>query len=104
MDFREYVRAYLPPLAIAREPEIVDELALHMADLYQEARAAGADHETALARATTALPAAAEAFVKGSGIGQPGAPGSHGRPLARHARPPAPIGVLREMVHVRHAS
>ena len=63
MDFREYVRAYLPPLAIAREPEIVDELALHMADLYQEARAAGADHETAFARATAALPAAADAFV-----------------------------------------
>ena len=63
MDFREYVRAYLPPLAIAREPEIVDELALHMADLYQEARAAGSDHEAALARATAALPAAAEAFV-----------------------------------------
>ena len=64
MDFREYVRAHLPPLAIAREPEIVDELAQHVADLYQEARAAGCDHETALARATAALPAAADAFVK----------------------------------------
>jgi predicted permease len=63
MDFRAYVRAYLPPLAIAREPEIVDELALHMSDLYHEARSAGCDHETALARATAALPAAAEAFV-----------------------------------------
>ncbi|HEX6322961.1 MAG TPA: ABC transporter permease [Vicinamibacterales bacterium] len=63
MDFREHVRAYLPPLAVAREPEIVDELAQHMADLYQEARAAGSDHETALARATAALPAAADAFV-----------------------------------------
>jgi predicted permease len=64
MDFREYVRGYLPPLAITREPEVVDELALHLADLYQEACAAGADHETALARATAALPAAADAFVK----------------------------------------
>ena len=64
MDFREHVRAYLPPLATAREPEIVDELALHMADLYQEARAAGSDHETALAAAIAALPAAADAFVK----------------------------------------
>ena len=64
MDFRDYVRAHLPPLAIAREPEIVDELALHLADLYQEARAAGLDHETAFARAAAALPAAAEAFVR----------------------------------------
>lgn len=64
MDFRAYVRAYLPPLAIAREPEIVDELALHIADIYQEARAAGDDHDTALARATAALPAAADAFVR----------------------------------------
>jgi predicted permease len=62
MDFRDYVRSYLPPLAIAREPEIVDELAQHMADLYQEARSAGCDHETSLARATTALPDAPEAF------------------------------------------
>jgi putative ABC transport system permease protein len=63
MDFREYVRGYLPPLAVAREPEIVDELALHMADLYQEARSAGCDHETALARATAALPDAADTFA-----------------------------------------
>jgi len=63
MDFRAYVRAHLPPLAIAREPEIVDELAQHMADLYQEARSAGFDHETALARATAALPDAPDTFA-----------------------------------------
>jgi hypothetical protein len=64
MDFRAYVRAHLPPLAIAREPEIVDELAQHMADLYQEARSAGLDHEAALTRAVAALPAASDAFVR----------------------------------------
>ena len=56
MDFRRSVREHLPPLAIAREPEIVDELAQHLADLYQEARAAGATHDAALARALAALP------------------------------------------------
>lgn len=56
MDFRQHVRDHLPPLAIAREPEIVDELAQHLSDLYQEARAAGATHEVALARASAALP------------------------------------------------
>ena len=30
MDFHQYVRDHLPPLAIAREPEIVDELAQHL--------------------------------------------------------------------------
>lgn len=63
MDFRPYVRAHLPPLAVAREPEIVDELAQHMADLYQEARSAGEDHETALARAMATLPDAPAAFA-----------------------------------------
>ena len=41
MDFRRYVRDRLPPLAIAREPEIVDELAQHLHDLYHDARAEG---------------------------------------------------------------
>src|SRR5688572_27864295 len=57
MDFRAYVRAHLPPLTVHREPEIVDELAEHMADLYAEARASGLDHAAALARASAALPA-----------------------------------------------
>lgn len=56
MDFHQYVRDRLPPLAIAREPEIVDELAQHLSDVYQEARAAGATHDAALARASAALP------------------------------------------------
>src|SRR5262245_40451047 len=56
MDFRDIVRRRLPPLTIAREPEIVDELAQHLADLYQEARAAGLSHERALARAVAAIP------------------------------------------------
>jgi predicted permease len=59
-EFTDYVRCHLPPLAIAREPEIVEELAEHLEDLYQEARAEGFDHVGAWERATTALPAAAE--------------------------------------------
>ena len=57
MDFRQYVRERLSPLALAREPEIVDELAEHLSDLYEEARTAGASHEHALARAAAAIPA-----------------------------------------------
>ena len=56
MDFKAYVRAQLPPLTVAREPEIVDELAEHLADLYAEARASGLDHAAALARASSAIP------------------------------------------------
>ena len=56
MDFHQYVREHLPPLAIAREPEIVDELAQHLSDLNAEARDAGLNHEAALARAAAALP------------------------------------------------
>ena len=64
MDFRPHVRAHLPALRIAREPEIVDEISLHLDDLYREARLSGADHETALARALEALPDAADAFAR----------------------------------------
>jgi predicted permease len=55
MDFRRYVRDRLPPLALQREPEILDEIAQHLADLYEEGRAAGLDHQTALDRANEAL-------------------------------------------------
>ena len=64
MDFRAYVRQHLPPLTIEREPEIVDELALHLADLYREARSAGADHDVAIARALAALPSSSNDFAK----------------------------------------
>jgi len=56
MDFRAFVRTHLPPRSIARDPQIVDELAQHLADLYDEARAAGLSHDDALARAVQALP------------------------------------------------
>ena len=58
MDFRQYVRDHLPPLTLQREPEILDELAQHLGDLYNEARSAGCDHDAALARAVAALPPA----------------------------------------------
>jgi putative ABC transport system permease protein len=55
MDFRRYVREHLPPLAVSRESDIVDELAQHLSDLYQEGLAAGLGHDEALARAAAAL-------------------------------------------------
>jgi putative ABC transport system permease protein len=64
MDFRREIRDRLPPLAIQREPEIVDELAGHLAELYREARASGLDHDRAKARALAALPAAASDFAR----------------------------------------
>ncbi|HSC27488.1 MAG TPA: ABC transporter permease [Vicinamibacterales bacterium] len=63
MDFRRYIRDRLPPMAIAREPEIVDELAQHLGDLYAEARAAGFDHEAAFSRAIAALPESPQHLV-----------------------------------------
>lgn len=56
MDFREHVRHHLPPLMVRREPQIVDELAEHLADLYAEARNEGIGHAEALRRACSALP------------------------------------------------
>src|SRR5687768_322120 len=64
MDFRAHIRAHLPPLAIEREPEIVDELALHLGDLYREARGSGLDHDAAVARALEALPPASDEFAR----------------------------------------
>ena len=56
MDFRTQVRERLAAGTLAREPEIVDELAQHLQELYQEALAAGASHEVACGRALSALP------------------------------------------------
>ena len=64
MDFHRYVREHLPALTIRREPEIVDELALHLAELYREARASGLDHDAALAQATAALPKDGSTFAR----------------------------------------
>ena len=59
MDFRQYVREQLPSLLTPREPEILEELAQHLEDLYREARSIGLDHDAALLRATRALTATA---------------------------------------------
>ena len=64
MDFHRYVRENLPALTIRREPEIVDELAQHLAELYREARASGLEHAEALAQATAALPKDADGFAR----------------------------------------
>ena len=63
MDFRDVVRRHLasPPGAGELrqqddDPEVVDELAQHLADLYREGLSAGLDRETARARAVAALP------------------------------------------------
>ena len=60
MDFRSYVRQHLPALKVVREEEIVEELAQHLEDLYHDGVGSGLDHDTAWARATAALPNAAE--------------------------------------------
>jgi hypothetical protein len=60
MDFRQYVREQLPSLLTPREPEILEELAQHLEDLYREGRSIGLDHDAALVRATRALTASAQ--------------------------------------------
>jgi putative ABC transport system permease protein len=60
MEFRRYVREHLPALGVIREDEIVEELAQHLEDVYQDAVAAGLDHHAAWERATAALPKAAD--------------------------------------------
>ena len=64
MDFKAYVRNHLPPLVIDREPEVVDELAQHLSDLYAEGRSLGLDHEPAIARAVEALPRHSSEFAR----------------------------------------
>jgi putative ABC transport system permease protein len=64
MDFKQIVRSHLAPMVIAREPEIVDELALHLSDLYREGLAEGLSHDDALARATAALPSRSEVLTR----------------------------------------
>jgi predicted permease len=76
MDFHRYVRDRVPPLAVAREPEIVHELAQHLADLYQEARASGLDHEAAMAHATAALPERGESLAREIRVARQGLTGS----------------------------
>jgi putative ABC transport system permease protein len=60
MEFRRYVREHLPALKILREEEIIEELAQHLEDVYRDGIAAGLDHDGAWARATAALPKAAD--------------------------------------------
>ena len=40
MDFRQYARDQLPSLLTPCEPEILEELAQHLEDLYRESSAA----------------------------------------------------------------
>ncbi len=55
-DWRALVRAHVPPLELEREPEILDELSQHLADLYDEAIADGRPPDEAFAIAKAALP------------------------------------------------
>ena len=55
-DWRAVVRAQVPPLELEREPEVLDELAQHLADLYDEAIADGRTADEAFAIARAALP------------------------------------------------
>jgi putative ABC transport system permease protein len=55
-DWRAVVRAHVPPLELEREPEVLDELAQHLSDLYDEAIADGRPADEALAIARASLP------------------------------------------------
>jgi putative ABC transport system permease protein len=57
LDWHQEVRRRLAALTIspAREAEIVEELAQHLGDVFDEARAAGADHDQARRRALEEL-------------------------------------------------
>ena len=62
-DWRALVRDRIAALDIAREPEILDELAQHLADLHAEGVAAGLTDAAALDRALAALPREREAIL-----------------------------------------
>ena len=95
MDFRRCVRDRLPPLVIRREPEIVDELAQHLSDLYREARAAGVSHDAAVARAIAALPASGAALAHDIEAASRALPGLIADRWARAAaEPPDPEGTF----------
>ena len=55
-DWRSIVRDRIPPLDLEQEPEVLDELAQHLSDLYCEALARGQSDADALAAAIAALP------------------------------------------------
>ena len=55
-DWRAIVRAHVPPLELEQDPGILDELAQHLADLYDEAIAEGRSAGEAYAIACAALP------------------------------------------------
>jgi putative ABC transport system permease protein len=55
-DWRAVVRAHFSPTDLEREPEILDELSQHLADIYDEARADGRTDDDAFAIACAALP------------------------------------------------
>ena len=58
MNFRQYVRAHLPPLNVSpeRETEIVEELAVQLETTYERARANGAGDADAMQRAAAEIP------------------------------------------------
>lgn len=58
MDWRQHVRAHLPPLGVApeREIEIVEEIAVQLEGAYERARREGATPDHALARANEEVP------------------------------------------------
>ena len=88
-DWREYVRARLPALAIRaeREREIVDELALQLEAAYHAALVAGSSESEALDRAAAEVPdwKALAATLTQIERGAPGATGAMEAMGARRA-------------------
>jgi putative ABC transport system permease protein len=59
MDFRPHVLSHLASLKLAHQVEIVEELAQHLEDVYQESIESGLSHSEGVARAIGVLPATA---------------------------------------------
>jgi putative ABC transport system permease protein len=63
-DWRAFVRGRIPPLELEQEPEILDELAQHLSDVYEEALTDGRSEDEALAIAAATLPAERERLAR----------------------------------------
>jgi predicted permease len=94
-DWRAIVRSHLPPLAIAQEPEILDELAQHLSDVYEEAVRAGKTDPEALAVATATLPVERDRLSREIQSARRSLPGLiAGRWTSETSMTPAPQGRL----------
>jgi putative ABC transport system permease protein len=100
-DWRAIVRAHLPKLDIEHGPEIVDELAQHLADLYDEAIAGGRTPEEALAIARAALPARRDRLARDLAAARESAPRRAADRWIAEAAAPERHWIARMLVDLR---